>query len=95
MGGMHLLSVVSPGDSHSRRFDAYTKAAEQITIAQATLMTPTQAGPEIDRILTDCIKHVSTDCPPSTLQVMDARRHALFTLHFLQTSRLRKYLRSV
>ncbi|KAG1749231.1 thiamine diphosphate-binding protein [Suillus lakei] len=39
------------------RFDAYTKAAEQITIAQAMIMTKTQAAAEIDRILTECITH--------------------------------------
>ncbi|KAH7927614.1 pyruvate decarboxylase [Leucogyrophana mollusca] len=37
------------------RFDAYTKAAEQITVSQATLMNKTHAAAEIDRILTDCI----------------------------------------
>ncbi|OJA07786.1 hypothetical protein AZE42_06734, partial [Rhizopogon vesiculosus] len=52
-----LFSVASPGDSHSHRFDAYTKAAEQVTITQATIMTPRQAGSEIDRILTECITH--------------------------------------
>lgn len=37
------------------RFDAYTKAAEQITIAQAMIMNKTHAAAEIDRILTECI----------------------------------------
>ncbi|KAG0700471.1 thiamine diphosphate-binding protein [Suillus ampliporus] len=39
------------------RFDAYTKAAEQITVAQAIIMTKTQAAAEIDRVLTECIIH--------------------------------------
>ncbi|KAG0696394.1 thiamine diphosphate-binding protein, partial [Suillus ampliporus] len=39
------------------RFDAYTKAAEQITIAQTMIMTKSQAAAEIDRILTECIVH--------------------------------------
>lgn len=76
--------VVTPGDSHSHRFDAYTKAAEQITIAQAAIMTLPKAGPEIDRILTECITHVSADCSPSNLQAMiKIRRPALFTSHCL------------
>jgi pyruvate decarboxylase len=37
------------------KFDAYTKAAEHITIAQAILMNKAQAAVEIDRILTECI----------------------------------------
>ena len=40
------------------RFDAYTKAAEQITISQAMLMDKTYAAVEIDRILVDCITRV-------------------------------------
>jgi pyruvate decarboxylase len=43
------------------RFDAYTKAAEHITIAQAILMNKAQAAVEIDRILTECISRVSPD----------------------------------
>lgn len=39
------------------KFDVYTKAAEQVTIAQAMLMNKTQAAAEIDRILTECIVH--------------------------------------
>jgi len=64
---VHFLSVVNPGGSSSAsyRFDAYIKAAEQVTIAQATIMSPGQAGPEIDRILTECITHVSTDYYPT------------------------------
>lgn len=37
------------------KFDVYTKAAENVTIAQAMLMNKTQAAAEIDRILTVCI----------------------------------------
>ncbi|KIJ17894.1 pyruvate decarboxylase [Paxillus involutus ATCC 200175] len=37
------------------RFDAYTKAAEQVTTSQAMLMNKIHAAAEIDRILTDCI----------------------------------------
>ncbi|KIK85594.1 hypothetical protein PAXRUDRAFT_831956 [Paxillus rubicundulus Ve08.2h10] len=37
------------------RFDAYTKAAEQVTTSQAMLMDKNHAAAEIDRILTDCI----------------------------------------
>ncbi|KAG1840611.1 thiamine diphosphate-binding protein [Suillus subalutaceus] len=37
------------------KFDVYTKAAENVTIAQAILMNKTQAAAEIDRILTVCI----------------------------------------
>ncbi|KAL4070052.1 thiamine diphosphate-binding protein [Scleroderma yunnanense] len=37
------------------RFDAYTKAAEQVTIAQASLMSKVHAAAEIDRVLTECI----------------------------------------
>ncbi|EGN98011.1 hypothetical protein SERLA73DRAFT_182846 [Serpula lacrymans var. lacrymans S7.3] len=37
------------------RFGAYIKASEQITIAQAVLMSKTNATSEIDRILTECI----------------------------------------
>ncbi|KAF9221501.1 pyruvate decarboxylase [Gyrodon lividus] len=37
------------------RFDAYTKAAEQVTISQAMLMNKVHAATEIDRVLTDCI----------------------------------------
>ncbi|KDQ62391.1 hypothetical protein JAAARDRAFT_30294 [Jaapia argillacea MUCL 33604] len=37
------------------RFDAYTKAAEQFTVSQATLMNKTTAAYEIDRVLNDCI----------------------------------------
>lgn len=51
------------------RFDVYTKAAEQITIAQATIMAKSQAAAEIDRILTECIVHVSSDCPPSLFEL--------------------------
>lgn len=39
------------------KFEVYTKAAEQITIAQATIMAKSQAAAEIDRILTECIVH--------------------------------------
>ncbi|KIJ62714.1 hypothetical protein HYDPIDRAFT_94123 [Hydnomerulius pinastri MD-312] len=38
-------------------FDAYTKAAEQVTISQAKLMNKGHAATEIDRVLTDCITH--------------------------------------
>lgn len=37
------------------KFDVYTKAAENVTIAQAILMNKAQAAVEIDRILTECI----------------------------------------
>ncbi|KAF8558312.1 pyruvate decarboxylase [Imleria badia] len=37
------------------RFDAYTKAAEQVTISQAMLMNKVNAAADIDRVLTDCI----------------------------------------
>lgn len=39
------------------KFDVYTKAAEQITIAQASIMVKTHAAAEIDRILAECIVH--------------------------------------
>ncbi|KAG2358323.1 thiamine diphosphate-binding protein [Suillus spraguei] len=39
------------------KFDAYTKAAEHVTIAQAILMNKAQAAVEIDRVLTECITH--------------------------------------
>ncbi|OAX42334.1 pyruvate decarboxylase [Rhizopogon vinicolor AM-OR11-026] len=64
---LHIVGVPSTTQLKSKpmlhhtlgngRFDAYTKAAEQVTIAQAAIMTPRQAGPEIDRILTECITH--------------------------------------
>ncbi|KAG7088469.1 hypothetical protein E1B28_012458 [Marasmius oreades] len=37
------------------RYDAYTKAAEQFTIAQALLTNKETAAAEIDRVLTECI----------------------------------------
>jgi len=37
------------------RFDAYTKAAAQTTIAQAAIMDRVTAGPEIDRVLAQAI----------------------------------------
>ncbi|KAG1743333.1 thiamine diphosphate-binding protein [Suillus paluster] len=39
------------------KFDVYTKAAEQITVAQAIIMNKTRAAAEIDRVLTECIVH--------------------------------------
>ena len=36
-------------------YDAYYKAAQEFTIAQATLATKETAAAEIDRVLTDCI----------------------------------------
>ena len=37
------------------RFNAYEKAAEQVTVAQASLMSKVNAAAEIDRVLTQCI----------------------------------------
>lgn len=42
------------------RFDAYAKAAEQVTASQAILMNKSNAASEIDRVLTDCITLVRT-----------------------------------
>jgi pyruvate decarboxylase len=39
------------------RYDAYTKAAENFTISQASITTKESAASEIDRVLTDCITH--------------------------------------
>ncbi|KAI6041421.1 thiamine diphosphate-binding protein [Pisolithus marmoratus] len=39
------------------RFDAYTKAAQQFTLTQASLMAKVNAPVEIDRVLTECITH--------------------------------------
>ncbi|KAI5988997.1 thiamine diphosphate-binding protein [Pisolithus albus] len=39
------------------RFDAYTKAAQQVTLANASLMTKVSAPAEIDRVLHECITH--------------------------------------
>jgi len=39
------------------RFDAYEKAAEQITVSQAYLVSKSTAAAEIDRVLTDCVLH--------------------------------------
>ncbi|KAG1838027.1 thiamine diphosphate-binding protein [Suillus subalutaceus] len=46
------------------KFDVYTKAAENVTIAQAILMNKTQAAAEIDRILTVCITNVELSRAP-------------------------------
>ncbi|KIO02700.1 hypothetical protein M404DRAFT_147308 [Pisolithus tinctorius Marx 270] len=37
------------------RFEAYMKAAQQVTLAQASLMMKVNAPAEIDRVLTECI----------------------------------------
>jgi pyruvate decarboxylase len=41
------------------RFDAYTKVAQQYSIADARLMDKTAACSEIDRVITATIVHVS------------------------------------
>jgi pyruvate decarboxylase len=40
------------------RYDAYSKAAQQFTISQASLASNANATIEIDRLLTDCITKV-------------------------------------
>ncbi|KAH7884985.1 thiamine diphosphate-binding protein [Phlebopus sp. FC_14] len=62
---LHIVGVPSSVQQKTRpllhhtlgdgRFDAYTKAAEQVTTSQANLMNKAHAAAEIDRVLTDCI----------------------------------------
>ena len=40
------------------RYDAYLKASEQFTIAQASLTSKDTAAAEIDRVLTKCVSMV-------------------------------------
>ncbi|KAG6336857.1 hypothetical protein ID866_2215 [Astraeus odoratus] len=64
---LHIVGVPSTTDLKNKpllhhtlgngRFDAYTKASEQVTLAQAILMNKIHAAPEIDRVLTECITH--------------------------------------
>ena len=46
----------------STRFDAYRKAAEQFTIAQADITSKATAAAQIDRVLTDLITYVCISC---------------------------------
>jgi hypothetical protein len=41
-----------------RRYDAYIKAAEQITIAQGIITDKDSAAATIDRVLTECLTRV-------------------------------------
>ncbi|KIM66897.1 hypothetical protein SCLCIDRAFT_1210949 [Scleroderma citrinum Foug A] len=62
---LHIVGVPSTADFRTRpllhhtlgdgRFNAYEKAAEQVTVAQASLMSKINAAAEIDRVLTQCI----------------------------------------
>ncbi|KAH9947619.1 pyruvate decarboxylase [Amylocystis lapponica] len=62
---LHLVGVPSTSQQKDKpmlhhtlgdgRFDAYFKASEQFTIAQASLTSKTTADVEIDRILTECL----------------------------------------
>ncbi|KZT42636.1 pyruvate decarboxylase [Sistotremastrum suecicum HHB10207 ss-3] len=62
---LHIVGVPSTVQQKNRpvlhhtlgdgRFDAYTKAAEQFTVAQTNLMNLENAASEIDRVLTQCI----------------------------------------
>jgi TPP-dependent 2-oxoacid decarboxylase len=65
MGGELILhspvsSWILTTTGRLRRFDAYLKAAEQVTFSQACLTRTDNADIEIDRVLTDCI--VSVRC---------------------------------
>ena len=40
------------------RYDAYLKAAEQVTWSQGAIFEAASAASEIDRVLTDCITSV-------------------------------------
>lgn len=65
---VHIAGVPSTSQQKSKpmlhhtlgdgRFDAYQKAAEQFTIAQAYLTDKSTAAAEIDRVLIECITHV-------------------------------------
>ncbi|KAN0087690.1 pyruvate decarboxylase [Tylopilus felleus] len=62
---LHIVGVPSTVQIRTRpllhhtlgdaRFDAYMKAAEQVTTSQAIVMNKTHAAAEIDRVLTVCI----------------------------------------
>ncbi|KAF7978485.1 hypothetical protein HWV62_45623 [Athelia sp. TMB] len=56
--GVGELSAINGIAGVPIRFDAYRKASEQFTIAQADITSPATAAAQIDRLLTELITHV-------------------------------------
>lgn len=51
------------------RYDAYLKAAQQVTCTQGVIFEIASAASEIDRVLTDCITNVGFDVAEQLAQL--------------------------
>ena len=58
-GRCALLTEFLTSHSHPFRFDAYLRAAKQVTYSNGAVFDVNSAASEIDRVLTDCITSVS------------------------------------
>jgi TPP-dependent 2-oxoacid decarboxylase len=62
MAGSYCIARTYVPTEDRRSFDAYTKAAQQFSIADAQLMDQASACKEIDRVLTAVMTQVRPRC---------------------------------